>query len=52
MLCPGLSLLDEAEEVALTISETFSDCLYRILWKLFVLYNKVMEVVTQIICAS
>lgn len=44
-----MSLLDKAEEVALALSETFTDCLDRILWELFVLNHKVVKVIAQII---
>lgn len=52
MLCPCLGLLDEAQEVALALSESFSDSLDWILRKLFVLHDEIVQVVTQVVSAG
>lgn len=49
VLCPSLSLFDQSEEVALTLSEALLDSFNWILGELLVLNNKVVQVVSQII---
>ena len=52
MLCSGLGLLDEAQEVAFALSKSFSDGLDRILGKLLVLHDEVVQVVTKVVCTG
>lgn len=52
VLGPGLSLLDEREEVAFAFSEALLDSLDRILWELLILNDEVVEVISQIVGTS
>ena len=52
MLCSGLGLLYEAQKVAFALSKSFSDSLDRILGKLLILYDEIVQVITKVVCAG
>jgi len=52
MLRSGLCLLNEAQEIAFTFSEAFSNGFNWILRKLLVLHDEVVEVIPQVVCAG
>ena len=45
-------MLDEAQKVAFALSKSFPDGLDRILRKLLILYDEVVQVVTKVVCAG
>lgn len=49
MLRSGLRLLYETQKVALALPKAFSDGLHRILWKLLILDDEVVQVVPEIV---
>jgi len=52
VLRPGLRLLHQAQEVALALSETFSDCLHGVLRKLLILNDEIVQIVSKIVSAG
>ena len=48
-LSTSLRLLNQHQEVSFTLTETFFYCFDRILWKLFVLHDEVVKVVSEIV---
>jgi hypothetical protein len=52
VLSSSLRLLNQAKEIPLTFMKAFLDSLNWILWELFILYNKIVEIISQIIGTS
>lgn len=52
MLGPSLCLFDQRQEVALTLPKALFDSLDWILWELFVLDNKIVQVISEVVSAG
>ena len=51
VLSPSLSYFNQVKKTALAFFETSHDCLLRKLWKVVILHDEIVKIVTKVVCA-